>query len=154
MRLAILLLFFSVQAVHAQPAATFLDDAELRRAIEHAPDEHPGHPGLYSLFLSPSSEYPVIGIRRTRPGKSEVHAAFTDVWYVIEGTATLVTGGAAVEGVETEPGETRGQSIKGGLSRRIQKGEFGVVPAGVPHWISDIEGREILYIVVKVPVMK
>jgi mannose-6-phosphate isomerase-like protein (cupin superfamily) len=147
----LLLLSSTVCTQSTAPAVTFLVDAELRRAIETAPEEIPGQPGLYSLRLSPSSEHPVIGIRRTIPSRSELHANFTDVWYVIDGAGTLVTGGAIVGGVETAPGEIRGASISEGSARRIQKGEFAVIPAGIPHWISGVDGKEILYIVVKVP---
>jgi mannose-6-phosphate isomerase-like protein (cupin superfamily) len=124
-----------------------------RRAIQAA-SEVPGQAGLYALRLSPPSESEVIGIRRTAPEKSELHAFFTDVWYVIDGAATLVTGGTIESGAETAPGEVRGSGIKGGGARRVQKGEFAVISAGTPHWISKVEGKEILYIVVKVPVQK
>ena len=68
----------------------------------------------------------------------------------MQGAGTVVTGGSIVGGVDTQPGEIRGASIEGGSSKRIQAGDFGVVPAGVPHWISAVEG-ELLYLVVKVP---
>lgn len=154
MRNALLCLLLLSPALHAQQSASavqFLNDAELRRAIDTAPEEVRGQPGLYSLRLSPPTEHPVIGIRRTVPGRSELHANFTDVWYVIEGAGTLVTGGSIVGGIETAPGEIRGASTLAGNPRRIQKGEFAVIPAGTPHWISGIEGEEILCIVVKVP---
>ena len=53
-------------------------------------------------------------------------------------------------GVETSSGEVRGTGVLNGNLRRIQKGEFAVIPAGTPHWISDIDGDQILYIVAKV----
>jgi mannose-6-phosphate isomerase-like protein (cupin superfamily) len=130
---------------------TFFTNKELRRAIQAAP-EQPGQPGLYALRLSPPSESEVVGIRRTTAARSEQHANMTDVWYVIGGKATLVTGGALQGGVETAPGETRGRAITNGNIRDIQKGDYVVIPAGVPHWISKVEGKEFLYIVVKVPV--
>ena len=73
---------------------------------------------------------------------------------MIEGAGTLVTGGTIAGGVNTSPGEVRGKGITDGTSRRMTKGEFAVIPAGMPHWISTVEGKEILYIVVKVPVTK
>lgn len=130
---------------------TFFSDGELRRAIQTAP-EQPGQPGLYALRLSPLTEPEVVGIRRTTAAKSELHANFTDVWYVIDGRATLVTGGKIQDGIETAPGETRGRGITNGDSRDIQKGDYAVIPAGTPHWISHVAGDEILYIVVKAPV--
>jgi len=146
------LLFVAVLHAEAVPSAvTYLTDAELRRTIESAPEAQGGRAGLYTVRLSSKSENPVFGIRRTAAGSAEVHAEFTDVWYVIEGAATLVTGGAVVGGTATAPGETQGQSIQGGSSRTMRKGEFAVIPAGVPHWVSSIQGKEFLYIVVKMP---
>ena len=132
----------------------FLDAAALKRAIRTAPEENAGQAGLYSLSLSGDSSLPVIGIRRTGPARSEVHDAFTDVWYVLEGSATLVTDGTIVGGVATAPGEIRGESITGGKSRTVRTGDFAVLPAGTPHWISRVGSPEILYIVVKVPTAK
>jgi hypothetical protein len=77
------------QGISMQPPVIFLTGAELLRAIETAPEETPGQPGLYSLRLSATSDYPVIGIRRTRPGRSELHTNFTDVWYVLQGDDPL-----------------------------------------------------------------
>lgn len=133
------------------PPVTFMTGPELLRAIRTATEEEAGQPGLYSLRLSPASEHPVIGIRRTKPTKSELHAKFTDVWYVLQGSAILTTGGSIVDGEETGDGEIRGRSISGGISRRIRAGEYAVVPAGTAHWVSRIIGKELLYIVVKVP---
>lgn len=125
-------------------AARILDAEALRKAIRTAPEERPGQPGLYSLNLSGDDRYPVIGIRRTISTRSELHADFTDVWYVLEGTATLVTGGTIIDGAETATGEIRGRSITGGESRRIRAGDFAVVPAGVPH--SSLGSRVISWI--------
>jgi mannose-6-phosphate isomerase-like protein (cupin superfamily) len=45
-----------------------------------------------------------------------------------------------------------GRSIAAGETRRIRAGDFAIVPAGVPHWISHVGPGELLYFVVKVPV--
>ena len=159
MRKATILYFLLMTTTAAWPqtpprSITFFTDEELRRAIQTAPEEVAGQPGLYALRLSPPSESPVIGIRRTTPGKSELHANFTDVWYVVDGAATLITGGTMQDASETAPGETRGPGIKDGSSRPIRKGDYAVIPAGTPHWISKVDGTGFLYIVVKVPVQK
>jgi mannose-6-phosphate isomerase-like protein (cupin superfamily) len=90
-----------------------------------------------------------ILLRRTAPGKAEVHESQADVWYVIDGGCTFVTGGTVSGGAQSAPGEIRGSGITGGEERRIGKGDFIRVPAGVPHWVKKIEGKEIVYIVVK-----
>jgi glc operon protein GlcG len=87
--------------------------------------------------------------RRTAPGEAEVHARETDVIYVLQGTATFVTGGAVVGGRTTAPDEVRGSAIDGGAVREIKAGDVVVVPAGTPHWFRDVRGP-VLYYVVKV----
>jgi hypothetical protein len=70
-----------------------------------------------------------------------------------------VTGGAMVNAkprpadaisvrLEDGPGAS-GTGIQGGVTRRIKAGDVVVIPAGVPHWFSEIEGS-ITYVVVRV----
>lgn len=152
--LFILLLAATTASAQNPPSSiTFFNDTALRRAIQTAP-AHPGERGLYALRLSPVSEPEVVGIRRTAAAKAEQHANFTDVWYVIEGEATLVTGGSLQESTEIAPGEARATGIANGHSRQIQGGDYAVIPAGTPHWISSVKGAQLLYIVVKVPVVQ
>jgi len=110
-------------------------------------------PGTFRVELTTynSQTGGVDVIRRTKPWRAEVHKHFVDTWYVIEGEGTLVTGGALSAATETEPDEFRGPSIAGGEERHIAKGDFVRIPAGVPHWISKIEGTELIYLVAKAP---
>jgi len=100
-------------------------------------------------LIEHTAEHAAILLRRTAPGKAEVHEHQADVWYVIDGGCVFVTGGTVVGGVQTSPGEIRGSGISGGDERQIAKGSFIRVPAGVPHWVKKIDGKEIVYIVVK-----
>jgi hypothetical protein len=50
--------------------------------------------------------------------------------------------------LEDGPGAS-GTAIQGGVTRRIKAGDVVVIPAGVPHWFSAIEGS-ITYVVVRV----
>lgn len=93
--------------------------------------------------------YAIHTSRRDAPGMVEVHARDTDVMYILDGTATIVTGGEVVGGKRSAPGEVRGQSIRGGREQRLVKGDVFVVPNGVPHWFRDVPGV-IQYYVVKV----
>lgn len=99
--------------------------------------------------LLETSAYKIQAARRDKDGQAEVHARDTDIFYVVEGTATFVTGGETVNGKETAPGEIRGDSIKGGESRRLSKGDVIVVPNGVPHLFREVQPG-FLYYVVKV----
>ena len=80
---------------------------------------------------------------------SEVHDASDDVYYVLEGSATLTLGGKLEEARETEPGEWRGPRISGGRTFEIKKGDLVVVPRGTPHARSTA-GKEFSMLLVKV----
>ena len=84
-----------------------------------------------------------ILLRRTEPGKAEVHTTETDVWYVIDGGCVLVTGGTVIDPKPVEPGQIRGTGIAGGEERTIGKGDFIRIPNGMPHWVKTIEGGEL-----------
>jgi len=93
--------------------------------------------------------YMVHTSRRDKPGLAEVHSLDTDIIYVLQGSATLVTGGTAVGAKETAPDEIRGSRIDGGVTRELSKGEVIIVPNNTPHWFKDVNG-EFLYYTIKV----
>jgi quercetin dioxygenase-like cupin family protein len=95
------------------------------------------------------ANYMIHTSRRTAPGAAEVHAKDTDLIYVLEGSATFVTGGTVVAPKETAPDEIRGTSIEGGETRHIAKGDVIIVPAGTAHWFQDVR-PPVLYYTIKV----
>jgi mannose-6-phosphate isomerase-like protein (cupin superfamily) len=91
----------------------------------------------------------VSGNHRTGPGQVEVHDKETDIFYVVDGEATIVTGGTMVGGRQTAPGQSRGTDVQGGETRRLKKGDVMVIPAGIPHWFKEVSPT-INYLTVKV----
>ena len=96
-----------------------------------------------------ATDYRVQTSRRVKPGGVEVHEKETDIFYVVEGGATLVTGGTVENPRTTRPAQIAGSGINGGETRRLSKGDVIVIPAGVPHWFKEVDGA-INYLVVKV----
>ena len=94
-------------------------------------------------------DYKIHASRREGPGLAEIHTRDTDIAYILQGSATLVTGGAAVGVKEAGPEELRGSAIEGGETRRLSPGDVVVIPNGTPHWFKEVEGP-LLYYVVKV----
>lgn len=92
--------------------------------------------------------YKVHASRREKAGEGEVHLYETDVVYVLEGSATFVTGGALVDPRTTADGEIRGPSIKGGEEHRLSKGDVIIVPPNTPHQFTKVT-NPFLYFVVK-----
>jgi glc operon protein GlcG len=98
---------------------------------------------------SNGENYMVHASRREKPGMSEVHELDTDIIYVLDGTATFVTGGKSVDPKMVAANEYRGTMIDGGDTRELKKGDVVIVPKGTPHWFKQIDGA-FLYYVVKV----
>jgi mannose-6-phosphate isomerase-like protein (cupin superfamily) len=98
-----------------------------------------------------------------RSGKAKqtaiAHSEITEIYYVISGVGTFVTGGTmtgaspvAADGtvVKVLVGpSTTGPTIAGGQSRRIGPGDVIIVPPGVAHWFSAIES-DLDYLVFRV----
>jgi mannose-6-phosphate isomerase-like protein (cupin superfamily) len=87
---------------------------------------------------------------RSRDGEAEVHENFADVFYVLEGRATLVTGGVVAGARLVGPGETRGSSVEGGVRQELRAGDVAHVPAGVPHQMLVAGENSITCLVVKI----
>jgi unsaturated rhamnogalacturonyl hydrolase len=126
-------------AAPASEAVKLFSSAEVRAAFEK------GSP----LVAHDGRNYSVIAGRRDKPGQSELHEKDMDVIYVVQGSATFVTGGKMVEGKTTAPGEVRGTAIDGGETHTLSKDDVIIVPPGVPHWFKDVQGV-FFYFVVKV----
>jgi uncharacterized protein GlcG (DUF336 family)/mannose-6-phosphate isomerase-like protein (cupin superfamily) len=101
-----------------------------------------------SVLFDASDKYMVHASRRDGPGLVEIHDEDADLIYVLEGTATLLTGGKALNLKTVAPGEHRGTDLEGGETRHLVKGDVLVIPAGVPHWFKEVTAP-FLYFVVK-----
>ena len=121
----------------ADGAATYVDHDKVAMALKK------GGP----LVTAPNLL--VSGSHRDKAGQDEVHDKETDVIYVVEGAATFVTGGTMVGGKVTKPDQHIGDSIQGGQTHNLTKGDVVVVPAGTPHWFKQVP-QSISYYVVKV----
>ena len=97
--------------------------------------------------LIETGDYKIHASRRDGAGKAEIHTRDTDIAYVLQGSATLVTGGTVVDAAETAPEELRGTAIAGGETRRLVRGDVVVIPNGVPHWFSEVEAPFVYYVV-------
>ena len=85
----------------------------------------------------------------TTAANAEIHDASDDVYYVLDGTATLTLGGTLESPKEIEPGEWRGPRITGGQKVEIAKGDLVVVPRGTPHHRSTTN-QDFTMILIKV----
>jgi mannose-6-phosphate isomerase-like protein (cupin superfamily) len=87
---------------------------------------------------------------RDRDGQAEAHENFADVFYVLDGRATLVTGGRVAGAVSVGPGEIRGSLVEGGQRQELRAGDVAHVPAGTPHQMLVAVDKTITCMVIKI----
>ena len=117
-------------------AAIFIDSKKIAAAF------------MKGMPLLETAGYKVHASRRVEPGQAEIHTLDTDVIYVVDGSATLVTGGKAIDKKVIGPNEIRGSRIEGGEEHHITKGDAIIIPNGVPHQFTAVTG-ELHYFVCK-----
>jgi uncharacterized RmlC-like cupin family protein len=87
---------------------------------------------------------------RSRDGEAELHENFADVFYVLDGRATLVTGGKVAGARTIGPGEIRGERVEAGTRQELRAGDVAHVPAGVPHQMLVASDKTFTAFVVKI----
>ena len=141
--------------------ATYVSAADIQANLNGAPNAATNPQPNVRVVDAGGYNVAVGAIHRpqTPPGVAAVHFKVTEIYHVMDGAGTLVTGGTMVNAktrpadslsvrLEDGPGAS-GTSIQSGVTRKIKAGDVVVIPAGVPHWFSEIEGS-ITYIVVRV----
>jgi mannose-6-phosphate isomerase-like protein (cupin superfamily) len=81
---------------------------------------------------------------RAAVGPAAVHKTEAEMFYVVDGSGTLVTGGKLTAETQPNPQNLSGTGIEGGKSQDVAKGDFIMVPENTPHWFSKINGTLIL----------
>ena len=92
----------------------------------------------------------VSGNLRTGPGEAEVHENEIDVFYVVSGGSTIVTGGKLTDPKRVNATNLSGTNIEDGTFQAMNKGDFLVVPQNTPHQITP-SGGPIILMTVKMP---
>lgn len=91
--------------------------------------------GMTSSAVSNTDQYRVNVVHREAPAGALAHEGNTELHYILDGAATVVTGGKIVRGAT--PGTA---TITGGVTQKVAKGDVVIVPANSPHWYSAVEG--------------
>ena len=100
-------------------------------------------------LLLEADGYKLDAGRREAPGEVEYHERVVDVMHVVEGSATVITGGSMVDPREVGPGEIRADTIDGGETHELHEGDVLAIPSGTPHQFTNVS-EPFLYFVVKV----
>jgi mannose-6-phosphate isomerase-like protein (cupin superfamily) len=139
--------FWTVAAVAQQPAAsepkTYSSAADVAALLAKAKAERKDQP-LISERILQLAPYNANLEYRASVGPAAVHETEAELFYVIDGSATMITGGKLVNERRTNASNLTGTAIEDGTSRAVAKGDFIIVPEKTPHWFSAINGTIVL----------
>ena len=124
--------------------------AQLLERAQHLRQQAAQGDGSASETLEKYPRHYTMLAFRSRDGAGELHENYADLFYILDGKATVVTGGSLVDRHTTAPGEVRGSSVDGGSRQDVQAGDVVHIPAGTPHQMLVPQGATITYFVVKI----
>ena len=158
-----LVLAFSASLIYAQAQkskpvapATYVTPAEMTEELRTAPNQA-AHliDRPVRVIESGTHQIGVAIVKRTDADQNAlIHDNIDEIYYVLEGGGTLVTGGKLTGEKHTGasptigPGWT-GTGIEGGESRRVDPGQVIMIPAGTPHMFTKLDGT-IRYLIYRV----
>jgi mannose-6-phosphate isomerase-like protein (cupin superfamily) len=148
MRAPLITLLLTSAALAQQPAVPdmklFSSSADIQALIANAKKIRTEGQALVSQPIVALTPYRVMLEYRASIGTAAIHEKEAELFYVVDGTATLVTGGKIVDEKRINLTNLNGPAITGGDSRPVAKGDFFFVPEGTAHWFSEIKGVLVL----------
>jgi len=145
--------------------ATDVSNTEIQSLVQKTASERISDQAIRVVSINGEYNVGVGVVHRARTSGAQAgggieHSQITEIYHVIEGNATLVTGGSMgnlsefpadhpVVTVLNGP-STRGGPIQDGVSRKIGPGDVVIIPPNTPHWFSEITSDQIVYLVVRV----
>jgi mannose-6-phosphate isomerase-like protein (cupin superfamily) len=150
MTTALLLLLLSAAAAAQSPApavppiATDLTAEDITKFIDALPRDRVSDTAIRTVRVTGDYHIGVFGVFRPKalPGGANLHRVdTTEIYYMLTGYATLVTGGTITDAQDApnNPTWVRGSGIAGGVSRRVGPGDVIIIPGHTPHWFSAME---------------
>lgn len=152
---------FVLFAAETKPTlATYVTNSDIQAIFKRAPENGVSDQQIRSVNVGKVNVAVAAVYRSAKANNTSIeHDQVTEVYTIIEGSGTMVTGGKMSNPERIKPDDPtvkvlvgpsmRGGALENGESRKVGPGDMIIVPAGVPHWFSSIDGA-IRYSVVRV----
>lgn len=94
-------------------------------------------------------DYTMLSVR-SQSGSPELHEKFADIFIILDGSATLLSGGELDHPTTSSPGEVHGTAILRPVTTNLAKGDVVHIPPNTPHQLLLPKGGSLTYFVIKV----
>ncbi len=151
LKFALLSAFCSAFLLNGQNAVDVFSSADLKQLAAKLGAESKKKGGAFAgETLTRYGNSLTMIAHREATGSSELHTKDADVFFVVEGDCSIITGGKMVKPQNTQPNEVRGTGIEGGTTRKLGPGDVVHIQPNTPHQMLIALGHSITYFVVKV----
>ena len=167
MKRALLIFAATLFAISAQQptctkcSATYIPKSEVQQYLKKAKKENLTDQQIRAVDIGKSNVAVGVVYRPKLTGASSVaeHDQVSEVYHIISGTATLMTGSDLV-GAQRRPADNRAvkllngpgndaKSIRNPATHNLKAGDVIVIPAGVGHWFTEIDDH-IEYLMIRI----
>jgi len=140
-------------APQVPPVATDISAVDMQAFIDKLPRDRVSDRPISVVEVTGDYRIGVFGVYRPEEVAGDVNVHLvntTEIYYMLKGYATLVTGGDLVDEYAAEGSTSwvRAKSIENGVTRRVGPGDLVIIPGHTPHWWSDLEG-DIEYMIIR-----
>lgn len=163
--LGLVLLGTWARAQHSSGTATDVTRADIEATLKQSASAKVSDQQIRVVDINGEYNVAVGVLHRAKASGKDAggaleHTQVTEVYHIMEGSGTLVTGGS-IENSKPLPADGQvvkvlvgpsngGGPIDGGVSRKVGPGDVIILPPNTPHWFSEITSSEIVYLVVRV----
>lgn len=131
--------------------AVYITGGDIQTTLKKAPADSVTDQAIRTITVGNLNVGVGVVHRSAKAAQTSIaHDELTEIYHVLAGSGTLVTGGALVKPeriaadtptVKDLAGPSmRGTVLEGGVSRKIKAGDVVIIPAGSGHWFSQIDG--------------
>jgi len=141
----------AAQSTTKTPPAIYITGDNIQATLKKAPADSVTDQAIRTITVGNLNVGLGVVHRSAKAAQSSVmHDQLTEIYHVVSGSGTLVTGGTLTKPtrfpadsatVKDLAGPSwRGGILEGGVSRKIKAGDVVIIPAGTGHWFSQIDG--------------
>ncbi len=143
--LSILTLLLSLSANQTQSPAVFISKDEHEATLKEQITKNVVDQPIKATEVL-GGKASVAMLHRSKPEVSAlIHDYVTETYYIISGSGTMVTGGTLGTPKPTDltrvnAGMSQTGTRIGGESKKVKPGDIIIIPAGLPHSFSELDG--------------